>query len=426
MGTYTDFCVGGYSVLSTKSQVDDIAMTVFRETDRYSRLASDEDDESCQITKIGYSAFTAIVRDRLDVMGFTLARTRTQYEIEIADMLAELKEDPTTAADLYATEIEILESLPFDRWLAEFTEIRTRRIESWQIPDAFNTDRGLPLVDVTPVQRFMLESDRVHWFGFPPVDFRYFLRAVLSTCEEELPVTQDITYLVQAGYYSPDVALAEAARAALVGGVPANTPVVILTEGSTDRAALMASLNVLYPHLNEYFTFMDFSQLNVPGGAPYLVSVVKAFAAAGIANRVIALFDNDTAARSALATLPATPLPATLRVVSCPPISLAAAYPTVGPDGPAIADVNGRAASLELYFGLDVLSQDDGTLTPVQWRGYDEKLHAYQGEVLHKHRLQAKFLKKAARAQATGFEQLEDKHWADMRAVLDTIRNAFE
>ncbi|MDB6037409.1 MAG: hypothetical protein JWM99_1250 [Verrucomicrobiales bacterium] len=34
-------------------------------------------------------------------------------------------------------------------------------------------------------------------------------------------------------------------------------------------------------------------------------------------------------------------------------------------------DVNGLAASLEIYFGEDVLIRKDGTLTPIHWRGFD-------------------------------------------------------
>jgi hypothetical protein len=93
----------------------------------------------------------------------------------------------------------------------------------------------------------------------------------------------------------------------------------ILTEGVTDRRVLEASLKLLYPHLAEYYAFMDFDGANAPGGAGQLVNTVKAFAGAGIANRVIALFDNDTAARSALRGLEGVSLPSSMRVlqISC-------------------------------------------------------------------------------------------------------------
>ena len=41
---------------------------------------------------------------------------------------------------------------------------------------------------------------------------------------------------------------------------------------------------------------MDFEGARVSGAAGSLAALVKAFVGAGIANRVVALFDNDTAA----------------------------------------------------------------------------------------------------------------------------------
>ena len=41
-------------------------------------------------------------------------------------------------------------------------------------------------------------------------------------------------------------------------------------------------------------------------------------------------------------------------------------------------DVNGLAASIELYFGEDVLCAEQNKLTPVQWKGYNSTLRQYQ------------------------------------------------
>ena len=57
-------------------------------------------------------------------------------------------------------------------------------------------------------------------------------------------------------------------------------------------------------------------------------------------------------------------------------------------------DVNGLAGSVELYFGLDVLRQHEGGLTPVQWRGYNQTLRQYQEELINKTALQKAFQRK--------------------------------
>ena len=55
--------------------------------------------------------------------------------------------------------------------------------------------------------------------------------------------------------------------------------------------------------LEGYYSFLDLNRHEPQGGAGHLVSVVKAFAGAGITNLIIALFDNDTAAREAVRAL---------------------------------------------------------------------------------------------------------------------------
>jgi len=181
----------------------------------------------------------------------------------------------------------------------------------------------------------------------------------------------------------------------------------------------------LYPHLSDYYSFMDFDGANAPGGAGHLVNTVKAFAGAGIANRIVALFDNDTGARAALRGLDGVDLPPSVRVLQFPAIPVGANYPTSGPSGLVHMDVNGLAASLEMYLGEDVLQRADGTFTPVHWRGFDPAVRAYQGELEHKGKLQDKFTEKLA-AAATDPAVMQAQDWSGIRAILDMVRQAFE
>jgi hypothetical protein len=45
----------------------------------------------------------------------------------------------------------------------------------------------------------------------------------------------------------------------------------------------------LYPHFTDYFGFFDHNELSVDGGASYLMKFLKAFAAARISTRMVAL-----------------------------------------------------------------------------------------------------------------------------------------
>lgn len=161
---------------------------------------------------------------------------------------------------------------------------------------------------------------------------------------------------------------------------------VVLTEGPTDSVAIRAALEVLYPHLAGYYSFMDLA-VRSPGGAGSLVHVVKSFAGAGIENRVVALFDNDTAGYAAASILRGVSLPPTVRVLHYPDLAFAKRYPTIGPTGKSVQDINGSACSIELYFGLDVLTES-GQLSPVQWKGFDDRLGRYQGEIQNEGRVE--------------------------------------
>lgn len=107
---------------------------------------------------------------------------------------------------------------------------------------------------------------------------------------------------------------------------------------------------------------------------------VAAFVAAGVANRFVAIADNDTEGIAGMEKTLGRRLPDRCRVMFCPPMPVLESYPTLGPytDDPVPADVNGRAGSLELYLGQDVLRGDSG-LMPVQGKSWNPKLRRYQG-----------------------------------------------
>ena len=87
-------------------------------------------------------------------------------------------------------------------------------------------------------------------------------------------------------------------------------------------------------------------------------------------------------------------------------------------------NINGLAGSIELYFGHDVLLGADGNLTPVQWRGYDERLRDYQGEIMNKAELQSRFSAKLQACRGNP-SLISDCDWGDIRLILDALRAAF-
>jgi hypothetical protein len=214
----------------------------------------------------------------------------------------------------------------------------------------------------------------------------------------------------------------EIAQHELKGDYSINSRIIVLTEGSTDSQVLQASLALLYPHLADYYSFMDLA-MRAPGGAGSLVHVIKSFSGAGIENRTIAIFDNDAAGHSATSVLCDVRLPQNIRVMHYPDIALATCYPTSGPNGMVTQDINGSACSIELYFGRDILTVA-GKLIPVQWKGFDERVKRYQGEIQIKDDLKGRFFQKVGTAKRVAVAPPPGE-WDDMKTVLNMIFNAF-
>lgn len=434
MGTYTETCLAGYPLIYTKNAVDPVVMTIFRESDRrtYRRKFCDQnplvhstsdpehaDDEE---DVIEYATTAALAAQRLDVMGFTLKRCREEFERNRAALIndvlanAEDRSDASDASDLdkyYARRLSDLNRLDFDSYVAGLADVLSQRL----MPDPFDDHRRPGLSDVV---KYILTGDE-DWidFGFFSHDVRCFLRVAFSLSDDNAEVTQDITGISDAGWVDGTQPICKQAIHSLVASYPENSPRIIVTEGSSDANILRKSLEVLFPHLVGYYTFFDFHGTRASGGASQLVSVVKAFAATGISNRVIALLDNDTVAREARRSLSGVTLPENITVLHYPPIESLRSYPTLGPSGEVLLDVNGTAASIELYLGRDILG-----LSPVQWAGYSQTMKTYQGEVLGKESLQKKWHAKAARCQADPSKIVEGD-WEDLRSVWVAVFSAF-
>ncbi len=410
-------------------------MTIFRETDRrvFTRRESERNSlvwgkPQCKDNQetekaIEYACETEKVIDRLDVMGFTMRRVREEFETgrqKEFERYMSYRNWDSILGKLGRDNSELLENLTFDTYAEAFAKIIADGLKS--ISGHVQSEEGCD-----PLIEYILRGNDTSSFGFfeDDKDIRLVIRLACEVAPENTYVVQDITEIVQAGYYGENEAVCEKETRALTAGYPKNAPIIILIEGSTDAEFLQEALALLYPHLSAYYSFFDFHASRSPGGAGNLVSLVKAFSAAGITNRVIALLDNDTAAHEAKRGLNAIVLPSNIAVMHYPDLDLLRTYPTDGPGGLDPLDINGLAASIELYLGEDVLCTEKNTLTPIQWKGYNSTLKQWQGEIVKKRELHDAFRKKLKRCKADP-QVLQDTDWSGLSAILQEIFQAFE
>src|SRR6266850_1442997 len=427
MGSYAECWLGSFYVGSTKDDVDTGLMQLFRSSDRRTASGSKEnlpfefrrwaqhleDDEEVSITF--YSVPASMIRDRLELSGYTLETAKSAFSISVrAETKHYLELAQGQHGDLFTNTAELLEKLDVDVWLAALHEIRVKGLKPSLIGGDTKPFDG-------QVVGYMLNND---WYGYSGPDQNVGLRLALEVCSESDVLVYDVTDLILSECFSAGEDLVEYSLAQSSSDYSSTGKIIVLTEGRSDGRILSDSLKLLYPHLFDYFTFMDFDGARIGGGAGNLVNTVKAFAGAGIVNKIIALFDNDTAAIAALQSLRSLRLPKSICVKRLPDLASLRDYPTVGPTGMSSMDVNGIAASIELYLGRDVLADESGTLTPVQWTGYEPSLRRYQGELVTKDVVQERFARRLNECRQDP-TLIGTTDWTGIRTILAELFDAF-
>lgn len=260
-----------------------------------------------------------------------------------------------------------------------------------------------------------LNNEHPH-LGFFCSDPRFLIRAFLMCTEPADVVVLDCTDMVQAGYFDLSDRITMQAREGIATSARRVEKLLVLTERRSDTRILRATLDVLYPHLRDFVSFLDHESFSVAGGAGNLLMLLRGLIGAGVSNRVLALFDNDTAGSVQFSKAQLIALPRNVRVRQLPYLSFADKYPTLGPTGPATTNINGSACSIELYLGNIALTESSGGFVPVQWTGYERSLSRYQGELVDKEIVQRRYLDNLQQPKA-------DLH--NMRLVFEHILSSF-
>ena len=431
MGSFSDLSVAGFSVVSRKYRNAPEVLSIFVESDRVNEwqvpdLAGDDDsEEGCGFS--GYRSTVRAITDRLELMGFTEAATRSDFALTLDREIAETSqcerqpwEDDGLSVRLGAErhkEIALLSNLSFDAWVAAVKQLRVDNVH-WKTYDG-DTRKQIYSRSLNPLEAFILNEnfdDEQPPLGYFCSDLRYLIRAYLLSADPQDSVVLDNSDMVNAGYFAPEDRIVEEARLSIAAEARAVEKLLVLTEGSSDSRILKGTLDILYPHLKEFVSFLDHGQFAVAGGTGNLMNLLRGLADAGVSNRVVAVFDNDAAETVQCLRAKALPLPQNFRVIQLPHLVWAERYPTLGPTGLVEADINGLACSIELYLGATALSDEKDGLMPIQWTGFERSLSRYQGELLEKRIVQDRYfeLLRIGRADTS-----------DMRKVFQNILRSF-
>ena len=375
LGSYCTVYFDDVDVCSAKSAVPDDFSALFQESDRLvrtSRYAGDADPE------VVYETTRDVVLARLDLLGCTSQVARERLSKWIKGKKATW-EGYASGGDLdWAEETaDALGKFTIEDWYARVPKVLATRHTREQYIDV--------------IDRHM-NGNASSWLWFDGYNSLVGFRAILDAHTHVKKVTRDISDLIQGGWLDADERAWEGHRSENLVRMGPLAPTVILAEGRSDIHVLKRSLSVLFPERQKYFSFFEHAELSVDGGTAYLVKFLKAFAAARVPLRLVAIFDNDTTGLQAHRQAQHIGFPENMILLRLPDVDIAREYPTIGPQGFHSVDVNGQAASIELYLGRKALTTN-GHLRRVRWTGYDKAADAYQGKVESKDDVERSFFR---------------------------------
>lgn len=167
---------------------------------------------------------------------------------------------------------------------------------------------------------------------------------------------------------------------------------LIVTEGSSDATIIRRALDALRPAVADFFSFVDMEEGYPFTGTGNIFRFTQGLISISVQNRIVILFDNDAEGIGGFNRTGALNLPKNMVVTKLPDLEVFRSYRTVGPTGESLADINGRAASIECY--LDV-----GRDPVVRWKGQYGDTDIYQGEIIGKRDHMLRFLKEVGQPE---------------------------
>jgi HEPN/Toprim N-terminal domain 1 len=155
---------------------------------------------------------------------------------------------------------------------------------------------------------------------------------------------------------------------------------LIVTEGSSDSAILSKSLPLVAPDVADFFYFIDMRNNYPFTGTGNVFRFCQGLARIRIQNSILVLLDNDTAGHETKQRILGLDLPPKMRVTTLPDIKEARHITTLGPTGQAVANVNGKAVSIEFFLDLPPKLKKP----TVRWTSFNDSVGHYQGELIEK------------------------------------------
>jgi|SRR5215470_10580349 len=181
-----------------------------------------------------YEAPAGVIKDRLELLGYTLPTTKKAFMRNIRAQAREYSEPTEGMEDYYDNRVRLLNSVDVDKWLAALDQIKKL--------GKGNANRYSQFKSNVNLEEFMLEED--HWYGYSGADLYVPVRLALETCKGSETLVYDLTDLVQQGYLDKNEDCVEVSFDLAAGEYASRSKIIVLTEGRSDGWILSEAMKL--------------------------------------------------------------------------------------------------------------------------------------------------------------------------------------
>ena len=340
----------------------------------YYYVSMDSDDIVTEM-KEGYSKKLSSVKSRLDMLGYSIPRTKEMYEELIKD-----HEDLGYKIKLsYETFFDIIRSL--DISVVNTVEAAINYEENGY--DLGEYVRKCVLASPQIRDKILVEydEDEEEVYISPERDLATFLENldpyITLRILAENPENAD--YELQ-WRFSDVVENGWVKKEDIVKELDAKDRVLIVTEGSSDSFVLRKAIEQLYPDIEDFFDFVDMDKNYPFTGTGNLYNFCMGLCRIRTRNNMVVIFDNDTTGLEKYHKSLELEKPNTFIVTKLPDCDDFAYFLTVGPQGESVENINGRAVAIECFLDFNSIPKKPC----IRWTSYNTHEEQYQGELIDK------------------------------------------
>lgn len=382
MGTSIELCIGDVSLSYSKNFMGEDYGFLFQQGDLFRRKTDsidydyyeehpDERDDLVEAEELFVRILSRVV-PRLEILGFTLEAARAEYQAVVTEA-AEISRsiEPDASREDYLSFEE------FCRLACRYPlrDLKSGYVEN-ETPDRDKVAQGRFAADIHELERIpWTDNADSYWSESSFLAARVCILSAesmlqvfsLNPANYEVEVTWEFGPIVHAGWVQ---------REAFRPGARQRQKVLIATEGASDARIIRRALDVLRPDVTDFFNFVDVDERHHFWGTGNLVKFAEGLLRIEVLNKVLFVFDNDAEGVDAIRKLNKLELPANMRAMLLPDLDDFRAFPTRGPEGAGVSDINGRAAAIECYLDLRL---NQYPAFQVTWSNFKKDIDAWHG-----------------------------------------------